>query len=729
MAALGKIRSKGVALICVIGLGLFAFIAEEAFRSCESTRNDRRQQIGEVLGKKINVQEYQKLVDEYVEIIKLQRGEQGLNDTELDRYRDYVWQTYVTNAIVNDEAERLGLTVTDEEMQDVLNKGTNPFLQQTPFFNRQTGRFDVAALKNFLSTYRSQGSLDPQSQTIYKFWTFVEKNLRQEILSQKYQTLTAATQLSNPVEAKMAIAEQNEESSIELAAFPYAEISDSTVEVTDADMKAKYEEMKPMFRQDAESRDIKYIDVKVEPSTKDIADINEQFAKYKEELAAAEDPAAVVKRSVSDVPYLGLPVLKGAYPMDVANRLDSIAVGQTSKVFEDKINKTLSVMKLIAKEQLPDSVQYRFITVGGADMAASKKSADSIITAIKGGADFEVVAKNYNQGGQKVWFTTAMYQNEPSIDIENVKIFKALNTMAAGEIREIELSQANVVMQVLERKAFKTKYTAAVIRKDITFSDDTYHEAFNKFSSFVSANRTAEDLINNAKQNGYTVLDQKNITTTAHTVANVSSTKEVLRWLFEAKVGDVSKMTQCGENDHMLIAILDKINKKGFAPLDNPQVAEQIRSMVIRDKKAAMLEEKVKDVKTIADAEKAGAKVSTVDQIKFSDSRGVYVETLMTPEVALAGAVAGTKQGEFSAKPVRGNAGVYLFKVNTKVNSQDAKAEEQPDANAEEKKDANAEETAMERQLSMQRVQTMGRFLMQELYQNANVVDNRYTFF
>ena len=200
MAALGKIRSKGVALVCVIGLGLFAFIAEEAFRSCESTRNDHRQQIGEVLGKKINVQEYQKLVDEYVEIIKLQRGDQGLNDTELDRYRDYVWQTYVSNALVADEAQRLGLTVTDDELQEVLNKGTNPLLQQTPFFNRQTGRFDVAALKNFLSTYRTQGAQDPQSQTIYKYWTFIEKNLRHELLNQKYQTLTAATQLSNPVE-------------------------------------------------------------------------------------------------------------------------------------------------------------------------------------------------------------------------------------------------------------------------------------------------------------------------------------------------------------------------------------------------------------------------------------------------------------------------------------------------------------------------------------------------
>ena len=278
----------------------------------------------------------------------------------------------------------------------------------------------------------------------------------------------------------------------------------------------------------------------------------------------------------------------------------------------------------------------------------------------------------------------------------------------------IELSQANVVMQVLDRKAFTTKYTAAVIRKDITFSDDTYHEAFNKFSSFVSANRTAEDLINNAKQNGYVVLDQKNITTSAHNVANISTTKEVLRWLFDAKVGDVSKMTQCGENDHMLIAILDKINKKGYVSLDNPQVKEAIRSMILRDKKAEMIEAKIKDVKSIAEAEKADAKISTVDQIKFSDSRGVYVESLMTPEVALAGAVAGTEQGKFSSKPVRGNAGVYLFNVNSKTKSEGE----------------NTDVKAMERQLAMQRVQMMGRgFLMQELYQNANVVDNRYTFF
>ena len=312
MAALGRIRKRGKLLVTVIGLALFAFIAEEAFRSCESSRNDRRQQIGEVLGKKINVQEYQKLVDEYTEVIKLQRGDRNLNDQELDNYRDYVWQSYVTNELIADEAERLGLTITDEELRDVLNKGTNPLLQQTPFFNRQTGRFDVTALQNFLASYRTQGALDQTSQTYYKYWTFIEKTLRQQILSQKYQTLLVASQLSNPVEAKMAFDEQNETATIEVAVFPYAAINDSAVNISDADLKAKYAEMKPMFKQDVETRDIKYIDVQVTPSAADIEEINKQFTAYAADLAAATDPGAVVKKSVSDVHYLGLPVLKRA---------------------------------------------------------------------------------------------------------------------------------------------------------------------------------------------------------------------------------------------------------------------------------------------------------------------------------------------------------------------------------------------------------------------------------
>ena len=224
MAALGKIRSKGAVLIGIIGLGLFAFIAEEAFRSCDYTRNEQRQQVGEVLGEKINFNDFQKLVDEYTEVIKMQQGQENLDENQLNRVRDMVWNTFVQNQLIAHEAEKLGLTVTDQEMANILNEGTNPMLMQTPFVNQQTGRFDVNSLKKFLADYKAQQTSNPQMakqyETVYKYWTFMEKNLRQQLLAQKYQSLFAHCFLSNKVEAKMAFNDQNQESMIQLAALP-----------------------------------------------------------------------------------------------------------------------------------------------------------------------------------------------------------------------------------------------------------------------------------------------------------------------------------------------------------------------------------------------------------------------------------------------------------------------------------------------------------------------------
>ncbi len=215
MAALGKIRSRGVTLIIIIGFGLFAFIAEEAFRSCESSRNNQRQQIGEVLGEKINYEEFAKMVDEASEAMKLM-GQENLNEDQLNQLRDQVWQGYVQYQIVKNECDKLGLVVTDDEMQNVLNEGTNQMLLSTPFVNRQTGRFDANQLKQFLAQYNAQQNTNSQSaeqmRSIYKYWTYVEKSLREQLLVQKYNGLLAHCFLSNPIEAKMSYDEESQES-------------------------------------------------------------------------------------------------------------------------------------------------------------------------------------------------------------------------------------------------------------------------------------------------------------------------------------------------------------------------------------------------------------------------------------------------------------------------------------------------------------------------------------
>lgn len=713
MAALGKIRSKGVLLICIISLGLFAFIAEEAFRSCESSSNDARQQVGEVLGEKINVTEFQKLVDEYTEVIKMQQGQDNLNEDQLNQVKDMVWNTYVQTKLIENETKKLGLTVTDAELQNVLTEGTNPMLMQTPFVNQQTGRFDVNALKKFLAEYKAQGQANPQLakqyDTIYKYWTFIEKTLRQQLLAQKYQGLFAHCFLSNKVEAQMAFNDQNQESQIQLAALSYSSIDDNKVQISDADLKAKYDEVKGRFKQYVESRDIKYVDVQVKASAADRAALQKEFAGYSQALASATDASDVVRKSTSLVNYLGVPVSKDAYPYDIAQRLDSMAVGSTSKVFENNSDNTLNIIKLVSKQLLPDSVQYRQIQVAGATAEESAKRADSIYNALKAGADFEVIAKKYGQTGEKTWLTTRQYQSAPSLDHNTKDYIMSLNTMSVNELKNVALSQGNLIVQVVDRKGMINKYVAAVVKKNVTFSKDTYSAAYNKFSSFVSANLTADAIVKNAAKAGFNVQERKDVTTAEHNLAGIRSTRDAMRWLFDAKKGDVSPLYECGDNDHLLVVVLDNINNVGYRSLDDAQVKEYVKGEVLKDKKAEMLMAKLNGVKSVAAAKAKGANVSTVNQVTFAAP--VFVPATGASEPALSGAVAATAKGKFCKLPVKGNAGVYVFEVTNKT--------QRPG-----KFDA-----ATEMQKLRQKEMQMASNFMNELYIKAKVVDNRYLFF
>ena len=663
MAALGKIRSKGVLLIIIIAVGLFAFIAEEAVRSCESTKNEQRQQVGEVLGEKISVQDFQKLVDEYSEVIKMQQGADNLNEEQLNQVKDMVWNSYVQSKMIESEAEKLGLKVTDSELQNILKQGTNPLLMQTPFINQQTGRFDVNQLQKFLAEYKTQQGANPQMaqqyQALYKYWNFIEKTLRQQTLAQKYQSLLAHCLLSNPIEAKASFKEENEEAQIQLAALPYSSIDDSKVQISNSDLKAKYNELKPRFEQFVESRDIKYVDVEVTPSAADRAAIQKEFAGYTKSLSEAADPTEVVRKSASLVPYLGLPVTKAALPADIAARIDSMGVGQTYGPVANVQDNTLNLIKLVAKTQMPDSVQYRQIQVAAETPQAAQATADSIYKALAAGADFEVLAKKYNQTGDKMWITSAQYQSAPSMDNDTKNFVNSLNTMAVNETKVLNFTQGSVVLQVVDRKAMVTKYTAAVIKKNIEFSKDTYGAAYNKFSSFVSANNTEDLIVKNAAKNGYRVSEASDITTAQHYLAGIHSTREAMKWLFEAKEKEVSPMYECGDNNHLLVVILDKIHAKGYRGLDDSQVRDMVKAEVLKDKKAEMLIAKVKGAKSVKDAQAKGANVSTINQITFAAP--VFVPATGASEPALSGAVAATAKGQFSKNPVKGNAGDYVF--------------------------------------------------------------------
>ena len=713
MAVLGKIRSKGILLVSIIGLGLFAFIAEEAFRSCEASKNNERQQIGVVLGEKMTYEEFQKLVDEYSDVIKMMQGKENFTEDELNSLRDQVWNSYVQSKLIEEDAKKLGLRVTDDEIRAILNEGTNQMLLQTPFVNQQTGCFDANQLKQFLSEYKKNTNpqLQEQYQKIYNYWNFIEKSLRQQILAQKYQTLLASTFLSNPVEAQQAFNEANEEADIDLIAFPYSSVKDADIKVTDADLKSKYEELKPTFQQYEESRDIKYVSVKVNASATDKSELLKKTNEYAKALASAEDPAEAVRKSGSIIPYLGVPVNKNAFPTDVQLLLDSIAVGSTTAVKENAQDNTLNALRLISRAQLPDSIQFQAIQVGGNTPEEAHKRADSIYAALSADASqWEAIAKKYGQTGEKTWMTTQQYQYAPSLDKDTKNYLNVLNNAGVGELRNIATNGGNIIVKVSDRKAMTTKYIAAVIKTEIAFSKDTYSKAYNKFSQYVSENQTIEALEKNAKKYGYTLETLSDVVNSQHNVANIHSTHEALKWIFDAKEGNVSPLYECGDNDNLLVVGLTKIHKKGYRDLDDPMVKEKVKAEVVKDKKAEKLIAEVSGIKNAKEAIAKGAKVSSVNQVSFAAP--VFVAETGASEPALSGAVAATGKGKFSTHPVKGNAGVYLFSKK----------------NVNKRSGVKFNDKQEESKIAQRHLQMASGF-MGELFIKADVVDNRYLFF
>ena len=715
MAALGKIRSKGGILVGAIGLALFAFLAGDAARSCDGIKGEARQQIGEILGKKISVQDYQKLIDEYQSAIKFTMQRDNLTDQELKQVEDQVWQQLVSNRVIEADAEKVGLTVTEKEIQNVLNEGTNPMLVQTPFVNQQTGRFDVNALKQFFDSYnKAKAAKSPQveqMQAIYDYWLFVEKNLRAQLLGQKYQALLASCVLSNKAEAKMAFKDNNEESQIQLASLAYSTVKDADVKVTDDDLKAKYAELKPAFRQNVETRDIKFVDFQIKASAADRSQVVKEMNNFQKQLASAADPAAVVSKSGSEIPYLGLPVSNKAYQQypDIASKIDSLSVGTTG-VVENAQDNTLNIIRVLSKAQLADSIQFRQINIAAATPDEARAKADSIQKALAGGADFDALAKRYGQTGEKVWFTGQQYEMAPSMNQDNRTFINALLNGEVNATQNLALTQGNIILQVLDKKAFTTKTTAAVIKKVVDFSKATRSNAYNKFSEFVAKSSTVADLEKNASKSGYQVQSLNDISTAEHYVGGIPGTRDALKWLFEAKQGEVSPLYECGNNDHLLVIALTAVHPQGYRSWDDAQVKEILKREVIKDKKAEKLMAKLKGVNSIAAAQAKGAKVSSVNQITFAAP--AFVQATGSVEPALSGAVAGTAAGKFSKAPVKGNAGVYVFQVVKKSMRAGSKYDE----------------TLVMQQAAQANMQLVGNF-MQDLILKAKVVDNRYLFF
>lgn len=712
MATLQKIRSKGPLLVIAVGVALFAFIAGDAWQVIQPHQS---QDVGEINGETLSAQDYQTLVEEYMEVIKFSSGVNALNDAQSDQLKDEVWQTYVNNKLIENEAEKLGLTVPNEEVQAIIDAGVHPLLQQTPFRNPNTGAFDKDVLKQFLVEYSKMNLAQLPSQyaeyygSMYNYWRFVEKTLIQSRLQEKYMALISNSLMSNPVEAEQAFAAKNNQSNLLLAAVPYTAVADSLVPVTEADLRAAYDGKKEQYRQYVETRNIKYIDVQVTASQEDRDALQQEMEEYTAQLAnATGDYATLVRSTGSTVPYVDLFYTTRTLPADVVARLDSVGVGDVFGPYYYATDNTLNSFKKLAKASMADSIEFRQIQVVEADAEKTKLLADSIFNAIKGGADFAEVAQKYGQTGEPTWISSANYEGA-QIDGDNMKYIGAITTLGKGELVNLNLSQANVIMQVTDKKAVKDKYKVAIVKRTVDFSKETYSKAYNEFSAFIAANNTLEKMVANAEDAGYRLLDRNDLTSAEHGIGGIRDTKDALRWVFNAKPGEVSSLYECGESDHLLMVGLESIVPEGYRPLT--LVQDQLRFEVLRDKKAE---------KIMADMKAAGA--ASFDQYKnlanaVEDSvklvtfgAAAYVPALRSSE-PLVSAYASVGEMNQLSTPIKGNGGVFVLQTY---------AQEKLD-NTYNQEDEEAALVGLYSRMASQ--------FLNDLYLKADVKDTRYLFF
>lgn len=719
MAVLQKIRNHGVLLVTIIAVALFLFVIGDLLRGGEGLVNQSRLNVGEINGQSIKIEEYQSLYEDFQLYTEITQQKSTFTEEEQNQIKDMAWQTLLQNKLIGAECEKLGIVVTDDEVRAIIQTGMSQLLQ-VPYFMNQQGRYDYSAVSEFLTTYqqmKDNGQNIPDIyEDVYKYYLFAQRQIRHQQLAQKYQILLAQCFRTNNTAAEANYAARTTETKAIVVTVPLATVSETVVDISDKDLEARYRADKERFRQYAETRDVKLIDITVVPSDSDRHAMEQDIkAAYIElrEAASPSEAADITRQQLSLIPYSNVLKTRDAFPSMIAMLLEgdstALEVGQTSLPAYDAQTNCYFTVKLLDKATAPDSVLYRQIGVVATSVEEVSARADSIMQALAGGADFKALAQLYNQSGDSAWVATANFE-KAQLDAENAKFISAIYDTPAGGTQQLTFSNGNtVILQVLETRNPVTKYNVASVVKALEFSDDTYSQEYNQFSSFIAANPTIDLIEANATAAGYTVRPLNGISASAHNIANIRGTHDAVKWLFdEANVNDISQLYECGDNNHLLIIALTDVHKQGYAPLED--VKESIRQQMIMERKGDELLQQCVGATSLADAKKLnGAVADTVNRITFAAP--TFIPATSTSESSVSAVANKTSVGEF-APAFKGNNGVYMLQVLSRTDKADG---------------YNAES---ERELVAQtNLRTYMQSAINDLFLSANVKDRRYKFF
>lgn len=640
MAVLEKIRSKSVFLLIVIGVALLAFIIGDFLNSGRSFFGAGTT-VAKVDGTKISITDFQRRYEQYNQ--QLQASNQKVDGAVV---QNQVLQDMVTEQLLEEEAEALGIDVTDAEITEAMTgQGAVPAVVQMA---RQLGLESPAQLHDLVFNPGKYGAQDADVAQVRAQWLEMEKNVTNQLKYQKIGVLLSGAIQANDLDKEAIAADMSTASTVDLVNVPYSSLDNKDFPVSDEELQARYEMEKSQFKTEDEIRKIHYIAVNIVPSQDDLAKAQKLFNSVDSTLRVTTGVESV--RNISELTINQRTVRSN--DVDAATR-EFIASAAEGAVSAPRFRSDEhSLVKLLSKKMDVDSVNVDMLQVQGA-----KKVQDSVLNLLNSGKPFAEVADNKVAGGQQNMWMNLM---QMGVDSKSVEAKKKL--LAAGSEYFVIDSNDNaaLIYRVNEKRAPKQMYEIAEVSYKVFPSDETIDNLRAGLQKYISANNTAKLFADNAIASGYQALEAE-VTAETPQINGIESTRKEVQWAFGAERGSVSSIYDKEGNDKMIAVALDDIIPAGYMPLSDSGVRSVIETKVRNDKKGEKLlaDYKGKASDLAGYAKLMNVPVDTAVTITFSQD---FIPVLRNMESKLTAEAPYAKQGSLNG-PVKGDQGVFVYKV------------------------------------------------------------------
>ncbi len=652
MAVLEKIRVKlGIFITVIIAVALLSFIIDPSTLEMTWRNLSSKYDVGEINGNSIRYEEYQQKVDYYTNIYTLTSGNQSVSEEALETIYASAWQDLESEFLMIPTIKKGGINVGTEELLDLSQgKELSPIIAQEPSFRDETGKFSRNMLLQFIKAI-------PQDQTgrLETYWNFLEQNMERQQYFTKYASLLTRSNIATPVEIRRNVQENNEVSDVDFLMVPFGFSQDTTIKISNKEIETYYNEHKDMFKQNA-SRDVEFVVYEVVPSEKDFELVENAINKVYNDFITTENLKNFLAHN-SDKQFSNYYYKQGELSNEYPE-LDEFA-------FANKVNDVLPIFKkdnsfvaakIVDIKMLPDSIFVQHILLP----VDQDKKADSLLAVLKNGADFSSIAREYsldkNPNVQNVgdlgWLTqSVMLPGMESLVDAQINKYQKLSTQFGLHI-----------VKVTQKTKPNKKVQLAVLSKEVVSGKEAFQSFYSKANELASKSEGKIENFNKiVEEEKLPVVPAFNVIQGAKKLSKYEHTKEISRWIYESKEGDVSPIITV-DNKYFFVVALKKVREEGYATVNESY--DIIKNAVMFEKKGEkILKEVTEKVANLSTLEQMAEALNTTVTSKNDISFGSVSSRSFDP--ILVGAVSSAEIGKVS-KPILGNVGIYIYRVNNR---------------------------------------------------------------